>query len=266
MREERLSEGQHALLGSNTATLQQDEVLLHLPVVGEPTHGGDGLISQVVISGSVVLHQLPILHGISSTHPVDLLVDLCPVVVSLLSSSRHSELDPARMPGTDTGNLPQALVRLPGQLLGVPSAGNTLEPMSLSHTNDVDHLILSEDSSNWNLLLEMISGKVNLVGNRTTVQLDLHNMGLLLPASENLHLGVDDDPDSGAVLLHLAQLLLNLLLAQVIGPLSAGLREGLLLRLRPVLVESPLSFFSNMLGPNSLQSPQTSGSLDIAPC
>jgi len=46
---------------------------------------------------------------------------------------------------------------------------------------------------------------------------------------------VDNKPDGSAIFLHLAQLLLDLLLTQVIGPLSAGLSESLLLRLGPVM-------------------------------
>ena len=107
------------------------------------------------------------------------------------------------MPGTDTGNLPQALVGLPGQLLGVPPAGHALEPVALGHTNDVDHLILGKNSSNWNLLLKVIPGKIDLVSNGSTIELDLHDVGLLLPAPEDLHLCVHDDTDGGAVLLHL---------------------------------------------------------------
>ena len=53
------------------------------------------------------------------------------------------------------------------------------------------------------------------------------------PPSKDLHLSVDNDSDHGAVLLHLSEVLLNLLLTEVIGPLSAGLGEGFLLGLRP---------------------------------
>ena len=57
----------------------------------------------------------------------------------------------------------------------------TLKTMTLGDSNDVDHLILGKDSSNWDLLLKMVSGKVNLVGDRTSIELDFHNVSLLLP-------------------------------------------------------------------------------------
>merc|ERR1719251_700234 len=81
----------------------------------------------------------------------------------------------------------------------------------------------------------------------TSVQLDLHDVGLLLSATQDLHLGVDNNTDGGAVHLHLCQLLLDLLLTEIISPLGAGLSEGLLLGLRPVLVEPSLGLFSNVL-------------------
>merc|ERR1719260_137105 len=136
--------------------------------------------------------------------------------------------------------------------------------MSLGHANDVDHLVLSEHLTNRNLLLEVVPGKVNLVGNGASVELHLHDVSLLLPAAKDLHLGVDDDPDGGAVLLHLVKVLLNLLLAKVVSPLGAGLGEGLLLGLGPVLVEPPLALLANVLSPHSLESSHAARSLDVA--
>ena len=57
---------------------------------------------------------------ISRLDLVDLFVDLCTVVVSLLTSTGDSVLDPGRMPGSDTSNLTKTLVRLPWKFLGVP--------------------------------------------------------------------------------------------------------------------------------------------------
>ena len=57
---------------------------------------------------------------VSQLDLVDLLVDLCTVVVSLLTSTGDRVLDPGRMPGSDTSDLAETLVRLPRKLLGMP--------------------------------------------------------------------------------------------------------------------------------------------------
>ena len=64
---------------------------------------------------------------------------------------------------------------------------------------------------------------MNLIIEMLRAQLDYS------PPSEDLHLSVDNHPDDAAVLLHLGEILLDLLLTEVISPLGAGLREGLLL-------------------------------------
>merc|ERR1719330_527370 len=168
------------------------------------------------------------------------------------------------MPGSNTSDLPQTLVGLTGQLLGVPSAGHALEPVALSHADDVHHLVLSEHGTNRDLLLEVVPGEVDLIGDGSSIELDLHDVSLLLSAPQDLHLSVDEDTDDSAVLLHLGKVLLDLLLAEIISPLGAGLGEGLLLGLGPVLVEPPLGLLSNMLSPDSLQSPHAPGGLDVA--
>jgi len=58
--QQRLPQCQHPLLGSNTTSLDHEEVLLHLSVVREASHGVDGLIRQIVVSLGVVFHQTKI--------------------------------------------------------------------------------------------------------------------------------------------------------------------------------------------------------------
>lgn len=53
-----LSQGEDSLLRANAASLDHDKVLLDQTVMGESTHGVDGLVGQVVVGGGVVLHQL----------------------------------------------------------------------------------------------------------------------------------------------------------------------------------------------------------------
>merc|ERR1711971_613462 len=113
--------------------------------------------------------------------------------------------------------------------------------MTLGHSDDIDHLILSKNLADGNLLLKVVASKGDLISNGASVQLDLHDVSLLLPATEKLHLGVDDDPDGGA-----------------------RLGEGLLLRLRPVLVEPPLALLSNVLSPDSLECPHAARSLNVS--
>jgi len=258
-----LSQSEHTLLRSNATSLDHNEILLNLTVVRESTHGVDRLVSQIVIGSSVVLHKLAILHMESITDIVHLLVDLSTVMVALLTSTSHGVLDTARMPGSDTSDLTKTFVRLPGQLLGVPTRSDTLEAFSLGDTNNVDHFILSKDLLDGDLLFEVLSGKVNLVSDGSTVQLDFHNMSLLLATFQKGLLGMADHTDNLAVLLDLAKVLFDLLLSDLILPLKAGFGKGLLFRFTPVLVEATLAFNVDMLSPDGLEGTEAAWGLDV---
>jgi hypothetical protein len=81
---------------------------------------------------------------------------------------------------------------------------------------------------------ELKGNRCYLVGDGSTIELDLDDVSLLLAAPQQLLLGVADDADGLAVLLHVGQVLLDLLLAEFVLPLQARLGERLLLGLRPV--------------------------------
>ena len=105
------------------------------------------------------------------------------------------------MPCTDTGNLAETLVRLARELLGAPSAGDTLETVTLGDSDAVDHLVLLEDGIDLDRLLEETLCEVDLVCDGATVDLDLHEMCLLLAEGSLADLGVSEDADDGAVFL-----------------------------------------------------------------
>jgi len=228
-----LSQSENTLLRSNAASLDHDEVLLDQTVMGESTHGVDGLVSQIVVGGGIVLNKLSFLHVESITDVVDLLVDLGTMMVSLLTGTGNGKLDTARMPGSNTSNLTKTLVRLARKFLGVPTRSDTFESFALGDTNDIDHLVFSKDILDGEFLFEMLTGKVDFVAGGSTIDLDFHNVSLLLASPQDLLLSVANHAHNLAILLDLRKILFDLFLANFVLPFQAGLGKSLLLRLRP---------------------------------
>jgi len=194
MDEHGFSESHDTFLDTRGRTFEEKEVILNLTVADESTHGSDLFLGSVELGGGVV--------GISTfADAVDLVVDRGTVVVSILTSTSDGPLNVRWMPGTDTSNLSKTLVCLSRKFLGAPSAGNTLETVAFGYSDDINHLVLLEDGADPNRLLEKAASEVNLVGNATSVNLDLHQMGFLLLEGSDADLGVGEDTDDGAVLL-----------------------------------------------------------------
>jgi hypothetical protein len=167
------------------------------------------------------------------------------------------------MPCTNTSNLAETLVGLARKLLDAPTSNDTSETVTFGDTNDVNHLVLLKDRFDINSLFEVRLGPVHLVRDRSTIQLNLHNMGLLLTKFDERDLSVDNDTNNLAVLLDAFQLLLDWLGA--LGRVLFGvLGEGLLLGAVPVLVEASLDFVAEMFGPDGGKGTETTGSLDVS--
>lgn len=182
--------------------------------------------------------------------------------VLTLTGTSNREHDLRRMPCTNTSDLAKTLVSLARKLLGTPTMGDTLESVTLGDTNDIYTLILLENGSDLNWLLEQAMGEFNLVGYRATVDLDLHKVGLLLAETGLADLCVGKNTDDGAVFADTLEFTGNRL-AAILSVLLGVSGERLLLRSVPVLVESTLDFVGEMGGPDGGESAQATGCLDV---
>lgn len=250
---EGLSDGDGALAGSHDGALEHDEVVLDGTVVGEATHGGDDLLGDIVGGGGV--------GGVrAGAEAVDLLVDHGTVVVTHLTSSGNLELDTGRVPRANASDLADTSVGLSGQDGNTPSLDDTLDTVTLVDSDDVAHVVLSEDGVDGDGLLEEAGGEGDLLGDVATVDLDLHDVGALLADLGLGDLGVGDDADDLASLRDLLELglhLVSLVLLSVLG-------VGELLALVPVSVETALELVGQVTGPDGVESAEATRGLDVA--
>jgi len=203
--QEWLSQKNGSLSDAHARALDHDEVVFDLTVVWEASDWVDALFGEVGLSGTVVHVDLAALGFVAGTQSVDLLIDLDSVVVALLTASSNGVTDSRWMPSTNTGDLSETSMRLSRQFLGAPSAGYTLSSVTLGDTNAVEVVVLAEHIDHSNLLLELASGKVDLVGGAATVDLEFDDVSLLLLEREKFHLGVGNKSDNLAVLLDLVK-------------------------------------------------------------
>src|SRR5271155_342195 len=123
------------------------------------------------------------------------------MMIAVLTSTSNSPLNVRGMPCTNTSDLSQTLVCFSRQLLRSPSACHTGKAVALGDGNAVNHLVLLEDGVNLHWLLEKIVAKFDLVCWTATVDLDLHEVSLLLFERSLVDLSVCEDADDGAVFL-----------------------------------------------------------------
>ena len=168
------------------------------------------------------------------------------------------------MPSSNTSDLAQTLVGLAGKLGGAPTGSDTLESVTLGDTNGVDHLVLGEDLVGADLLLEALGDELDLVGGvLASVDLELHDVALLLAEAELAGLGVHNGAHDLGVLGDLLDLGLALLLALLGADQRSSLGEGLGL-LAPALDEAALGGGRQVLSPHGANVRQTAGRVDVA--
>lgn len=218
------SKKNESLFRADTASLDEDEVVLDLTVVGETTKRSDVLLSDIGISGSVVLGST----SLALSDSVDSLVSFGSVEISGLTGSGDTPGNSSGMPSSDTSDFSVTSVRLLLEMSNTPSLHDTGESFTLGDTNNINELSVIEDVVDSDLLLEEVVNKSDLISDGlSTVDLDFEDVVLLLSdVVEEVLLGVDNSTNAGCVLSDSVQLDLNFL--GVLG-LSLIAREGFLL-------------------------------------
>jgi len=255
--EDGLANDANSLAGAHGATLDEEEVMVDNTVVRESTEWSDVLLDGVGLGVRV--------SGLTSTDTVDLLVDLSSAMVTELTTAGDRPLDGGWMPGTDTSDLSETSMSLAVKARHTESLDHTLGTLTAGHTDDVSHLVLVEDLADGDFLLEVAVSVLDLVSDGSTVELDLHNVGLVLTELELADLGGAKNADNSAVLSDALEVALDGSLGGV-GLLEAisVLAESSLLGVHPVLVEAALDVVVELLSEDSGELAHAAWGLDIA--
>ena len=259
-----LAELERALLAARGLALDHQKVRLDLTIVRKATHGGNGLGRCVVLSLGVVRDHLAVLRVVAYADAVNLLVHLRAVVVAVLTGTRHRVAHTAGVPGANTGDLAQTLVRLARELLSAPAVGYALKAVALGDANDINHFVLIENVLDGNVLLEELLGEINLVSHAAAVDLNLHNVSLLQAQVELVSLRVGNDAHNMAVLGNARKAIGHGLLTVVrLGRLGV-LGKGLLLGAHVVFVETALGSLANVRSPHGGERAEATRGLGVA--
>jgi len=185
-------------------------------------------------------------------------------MVAALTTSGNRPLDGSGMPSSDTSDLAETSVRLAVESLDTESLDDTLHALTSGNTAEINALVHVEHITDGDFLLEETLSVGNLVSGGSTVNLDLHNVSLVLSELELSNLGGSESTDNSAVLGDAVEVTLDGLLG-VLGLLIAVvvLGESLLLGVHPVLVHSALDLGVEVAGPDRGEGAEATGGLDV---
>ena len=168
------------------------------------------------------------------------------------------------MPSTDTSDLSVTSVRLLLEMSNTPSLHDTGKSLTFGHTQNVQNFVLSENLIDSDFLFEEFVSEFNLISNGfSSVDLNFEDVVFLLSnVVEEVVLGMSDGSNNGAVLFDSVELDFNSF--GIFGRFGLIVREGFLLRVDPVLVESSEGSLVEVVSPDSGKSSQSSWGFNVS--
>lgn len=142
-----LSESDGSFDRSRARSSDHEVIVLDDTVMLPSAHWVNSFLCQIFIRLTTLMVDLRLFSIFPlRVYLVNLLVEFCSVVVSVLANTGNGVRDTGWMPCSNTGNLTETSVSLSWQSGDTPSGHNTLRSSSLGHSNSVTHVIVAEDS------------------------------------------------------------------------------------------------------------------------
>merc|ERR1711879_614805 len=195
---ESFSESDGSLFATGDTAFDHDKVLLDGPVPWEATKGGDGFLGGVSL-GCGIKVGVALLIRDTFSHKINLLMDLSPVVVPILTHPCHTVAHTGRMPRTNTGNLSKTPVSFPWQTGNAPTRDHTFVTSTFCDRNGINHLVLGKHITNRDVFLKELHSEINFICDATSINLNFHHMRLALTKVQRFHLGMGDKPHNLAI-------------------------------------------------------------------
>ena len=126
--------------------------------------------------------------------------------------------------------------------------------------HSINLVLLLEDGSHSELLLELLGGKINLVSDASAIDLDLHNDRALHAQRGKVGLSVGQQTYNAALLFHLTQLLFNKVRLRGLGLI---LRKSSILLLTSTVADATLDRVCDVSSIYSGADFDTAGSADV---
>jgi hypothetical protein len=258
--EKSLSDSDLSLSWSTDSTLDEEEIFVNNTVMWESTDWGNVFGVSISFSGSVVVDS----SDGTLTNSVDLVINVRSVIVSEITGSSDCPLDSRWMPGTNTSDLSETSSSLSWKSRDTESLDDTLSSFTSGNGDGINHFIVLENLTDGNFSFEFGDSPVNLGTNISSINLDFHDVGLLLSELAFLDLSGNEDSDDGAILSDSLDISVDVFLGVLGFRISLGvLLESVLLGGEIVLVESSKDTSWEGLGPDGGESSEASWGINI---
>ena len=258
--EKSLSDGDLSLSWSADSTLDEKEILVNNTVMWESTDWGDVLGVSISFGRSVVVDT----SDSTLSNSVDLGVNVSSMEVTEITSSGDSPLDCRWMPGTNTSDLSETSSSLSWKSRDTESLDDTLGTFTSGDGDSINHLIVLENFTDGDFSFEFGDSPVDLSGDVTTVNLDFHEVSLLLSKLAFLNLSGNKDSNDRAVLSDSLDISVDVFLGVLGLRIFLGVvLESVLLGDIVVLIESSDDVSWEVLSPDGRESSESSWGINV---